>query len=77
MAEAQIRHTLGSAYWSIGEYEIAKLHFERALEIGRDHQGSEYSSTIEWMNKLGWKANISLRDGIRSTYEFYKEQMKD
>ena len=32
---------------------------------------------VSRMNKLGWKANISLSDGIKSTYEFYKEQMKD
>ena len=32
---------------------------------------------VSRMNKLGWKANISLRDGIRSTYEFYKELVKD
>ena len=31
---------------------------------------------VSRMNRLGWKAMISLRAGIEKTYEFYKEQVK-
>jgi len=31
---------------------------------------------VSRMNELGWKAKISLSEGIKSTYEFYKGQVK-
>jgi GDP-L-fucose synthase len=27
------------------------------------------------LNSLGWKAQISLKDGIKQTYEWYKDQI--
>jgi GDP-L-fucose synthase len=32
---------------------------------------------VSRMDRLGWKARISLRAGIEKTYEFYKEQVKN
>lgn len=32
---------------------------------------------VSRMNRLGWKAKISLRAGIEKTYEFYKDQVKN
>jgi GDP-L-fucose synthase len=31
---------------------------------------------VSRITSLGWKAEISLEDGIRSTYEWYKENKK-
>jgi GDP-L-fucose synthase len=31
---------------------------------------------ISRMDELGWQARISLRQGIESTYEWYKRQVK-
>jgi serine/threonine protein kinase/Flp pilus assembly protein TadD len=54
LAEAQIRHTIGHAYWSIGVYELAASYFERSQEIYRDHLDPKHSPSIERMNSLGW-----------------------
>jgi serine/threonine protein kinase len=54
LAEAQIQYTLGSAYWSIGVYELAASHFEHAIEVCRVNLGPEHSTTLELMESLGW-----------------------
>ncbi len=54
LAEAQIRYTLGYAYWSVGVYELAESYLKPAIEVCRDHLGPEHSTTLEWTLTLGW-----------------------
>ena len=54
MAEAEIRHTIGFAYWSLGLYEQAELHQKRVLEICRAHLGDEHPTTLWRLKNLGW-----------------------
>jgi serine/threonine protein kinase/Tfp pilus assembly protein PilF len=54
LAEAQIRQTLGFAYWSIGAYPLAASHFEQAIEVCQVHLGPEHPTTLEWKENLGW-----------------------
>ena len=54
LAEADIRATLGFAYWSLGLYEQAASHDERALEIRRAHLSKEDTLLQSIMETLGW-----------------------
>ena len=54
LAEADIRNTLGYAYWSLGLYKQSESHHTRGLELGRAHLGSQHPTTLEWMQNLGW-----------------------
>jgi serine/threonine protein kinase/Tfp pilus assembly protein PilF len=54
LAEAQIRHTLGFAYWSIGVYELSASHLEQAIAISQVHLGIEHPITLSWKENLGW-----------------------
>ncbi len=54
LAEAEIRATLGFNYWSLGLYEQAASHDERALEIRRAHLDKEDTSLQSIMETLGW-----------------------
>ena len=54
LAEAEIRATLGFAYWSLGLYEQAASHDERALEIRRAHLAKEDTLLQSIMETLGW-----------------------
>jgi serine/threonine protein kinase/Tfp pilus assembly protein PilF len=54
MAEAEIRHTIGFAYWSLGLYEEHELHYKRAIEICREQLGSEHATTLLWIKEMGW-----------------------
>ena len=54
LAEAQIRYTLGYAYWSIGLYELAESYLKPAIKICQDHLGPEHPTTLEWTLPLGW-----------------------
>ncbi|MFC1792695.1 tetratricopeptide repeat protein [Planctomycetota bacterium] len=54
LAEAEIRATLGFAYWSLGLYEQAASHDERALEIRRAYLAKEDTSLQSIMETLGW-----------------------
>jgi serine/threonine protein kinase len=53
-AEAQIRYTLGYAYWSIGVYELAESYIKPAIEVCQNHLGPEHPITLEWTLTLGW-----------------------
>jgi non-specific serine/threonine protein kinase/serine/threonine-protein kinase len=53
-AEAQIRYTLGYAYWSISVYELAESYVKPAVEFCRDHLGPKHPTTLEWTLTLGW-----------------------
>jgi tetratricopeptide (TPR) repeat protein len=54
LAEADIRATLGFAYWSLGLYEQAASHDERALEIRRAYLDKENTLLQSIMETLGW-----------------------
>jgi len=54
LAEAEIRATLGFAYWSLGLYEQAASHDERALEIRRAHLAKEDTLLQSILETLGW-----------------------
>ena len=54
MVEAEIRHTIGFAYWSLGLYEQHVLHCERAVDICRAQLGDENATTLLWVKELGW-----------------------
>jgi serine/threonine protein kinase/Flp pilus assembly protein TadD len=54
MAEAEIRHTIGFAYWSLGLYDQSRSHHRRALEIRRAQRGDEDPTTLLWTKELGW-----------------------
>jgi serine/threonine protein kinase/tetratricopeptide (TPR) repeat protein len=54
MAEAEIRRTIGFAYWSLGFYEQHELHYRRAVDICRAELGNEDPTTLLWVKELGW-----------------------
>lgn len=54
MVEAEIRHTIGFAYWSLGLYEQHELHLGRAVDICRAQFGDEDIRTLAWVKELGW-----------------------
>ncbi|MFC1634411.1 tetratricopeptide repeat protein [Planctomycetota bacterium] len=54
MAEAEIRHTIGFAYWSLGLYEQHELHYRRAVDICRAQLGNEDPKTLLWVKEQGW-----------------------
>jgi tetratricopeptide (TPR) repeat protein len=53
LAEAQVRETLGLTYQKMGDYEAAKPHLERVLEIRREQLGEEHPATLASLNRLG------------------------
>jgi len=54
LAEAEIRYTVGNAYWSLGLYEQAEMHLRRALEIQQAELGPENPATLSTIHYLGW-----------------------
>jgi tetratricopeptide (TPR) repeat protein/serine/threonine protein kinase len=53
LVEASICQTLGSTYMSLGKFEVAELHLERARQIYRKQFGDEHPDTATSMFKLG------------------------
>jgi tetratricopeptide (TPR) repeat protein len=54
LAEAEIRATLGFAYWSLGLYEQAASHDEQALEIRRAQLAKDDTLLQSIIENLGW-----------------------
>ena len=54
IAEAEIRFTVGHAYWSLGIYDQAERHLSHALAIQQHRLGSEDPATLASMHYLGW-----------------------
>jgi serine/threonine protein kinase/tetratricopeptide (TPR) repeat protein len=52
LVEASICQTLGSTYLSLGKYEAAQLHLERARDIHREQLGEEHPNTLRSMHSL-------------------------
>ena len=56
--------------------EIVRFEGDIVFDTGKPDGTPQKLLDISRMDELGWKAKISLRDGIQRTYEFYKEQVK-
>jgi len=54
LVEGWIRQTLGETYRTLGLYEPAESHLERALDIYRARLGAEDPATLACMTALGW-----------------------
>jgi|GEM_PF-262904 len=52
LIEASVRTTLGNTYMSLGEYDIAASHYERALSLRRAELGENHLDTLDAMAKL-------------------------
>jgi serine/threonine protein kinase/tetratricopeptide (TPR) repeat protein len=52
LVEAGLRQTIGDAYHSLGAYEKAQQHLERALEIRRKARGGDHLDTLTSMYTL-------------------------
>jgi serine/threonine protein kinase/tetratricopeptide (TPR) repeat protein len=50
--EAEIRMTIGRAYYSLGDYTAAQPHIERAYEITSNVLGEDHISTLDCMYSL-------------------------
>ncbi|MEE2713997.1 MAG: serine/threonine-protein kinase [Planctomycetota bacterium] len=51
--EADIRNTIGSTYWDLGQFDLAQPHLERAFELRREHLGEDHQGTLAAMGNLG------------------------
>ena len=51
--EAELRTTIGTAYFELGEYEPAQSNLERALELRRDASEGDWRSLVESLYTLG------------------------
>ena len=54
LVEAEIRDTLGNAYWSLGMHERAELHLRRSWDIQQAQQGPEHPAALASAHQLGW-----------------------
>jgi len=73
LAEAQIRHTLGFAYWSIGVYELSASHLEQAIAISQVHLGIEHPITLSWKENLGW--TYLYQGHLREAEQLFKKTL--
>jgi len=53
LIEASIRRSLGSAYSDNGQFDAARRHLERALQIQRKHLGEDDLATVSSVLSLG------------------------
>jgi serine/threonine protein kinase/tetratricopeptide (TPR) repeat protein len=54
LVEADIRDTLGNAYWSLGLSKQAEQHLKRAWDIQRALRGPEHPASLATSHQLGW-----------------------
>jgi len=73
LAEAQIRQTLGVAYWSIGVYELSASHLEQAIAISQVHLGIEHPITLSWKENLGW--TYLYQGHLREAEQLFKKTL--
>jgi len=50
--EAALRTTIGTSYDKLGEFEVARPHLERALELRRIHEGERAEPTLESIRRV-------------------------
>jgi eukaryotic-like serine/threonine-protein kinase len=65
LVEASIRQTLGSVYKDLSEYTKAVRHYERALELHRQHLGESNADTLRSLHGLAM-ANWSSGNNARA-----------
>jgi len=53
LVEAAVRHTMGTVYRRLGQYEAAERHLTRACEIRARELGPEHPGTLMSINNLG------------------------
>jgi len=73
LTEAEIRHTIGFAYWSLGLYEQHELHYKRAVDICREQLGDEDPTTLLWVKELGW--GYFQRSRYREAEQLFEESV--
>jgi non-specific serine/threonine protein kinase/serine/threonine-protein kinase len=74
MAEAEIRRTIGFAYWSLGFYEQHELHYRRAIDICRAELGNGDPKTLLWVKELGW--GYFARSQFKEAEKLFSEAFK-
>ena len=74
LAEAEIHHTLGFAYWGLGFYEQHELHYRRAIDICRAKLGNEDPKTLLWVKQLGW--GYFARSQFKEAEKLFSEAFK-
>jgi len=62
--EAMLRQTMSSFYLSIGEFELARVHAERAVEILRKHAGPERPVTLAAQDHLKRVRDLCFPDPV-------------
>lgn len=56
--EAKIRHTLGSTYWYLGQFDLAYPHLDKAYAIRLERLGPDHPDTLTSLDSLAmerWK----------------------
>jgi tetratricopeptide (TPR) repeat protein len=62
LVKASIHQTLGNTYLSLGKWEAAEVHFERAEQIHREQLGQEHPKTLTSMFGLVEVYGVQGRD---------------
>ncbi|HJS08442.1 MAG TPA: serine/threonine-protein kinase, partial [Pirellulales bacterium] len=75
--EAEIRATIGQAYWRLGAAEKAEPHLTRALELRRDRFGLDHEKVAEVLVDMAWCRNEQARlpeavDAAREALRIYR-----
>jgi non-specific serine/threonine protein kinase/serine/threonine-protein kinase len=73
LVEASICQTLGNTYVSLGKYEAAEPHLERAVAIHQEQLGEEHPDTAASMFRLGVLYHKQRRE---ETEPMYKKALK-
>ncbi|MFC1634373.1 tetratricopeptide repeat protein [Planctomycetota bacterium] len=77
LAEAEIRDTLGNAYWSLGLYKTAESHLKRALDIQHAQRGAAHPATLGSTHMLGWVCFAQSRYGEAEQHLLQAHQTRD
>jgi len=54
LVKAQILRLLGATYYSLGEYDKARQHLERALQLHQQVRGADHAGTLSIARSLAW-----------------------
>ncbi|UCC98475.1 MAG: tetratricopeptide repeat protein [Phycisphaerales bacterium] len=73
LVEASIRETLGWRYRSLSDLKATERHFERALQLRKEHLGPEHQETLNSVKNLGWLRSFQGRN--QEAAELLEESM--